>query len=72
MNDVARSGAIGGPSINLRLNPGDRIATKIDRLREFASPHEPTEMHAGPGDAAIFQLLITDEFHFDLRGNDVA
>jgi len=66
-NDVARSGAIGRPSVNLCLNPGNRIATEIDGGREFTGPHEATEMHAGPGNSALFEFWITDEFHFDLR-----
>nr|WP_324504194.1 hypothetical protein [Acidiphilium rubrum] len=72
MNGRARSGTIGRPSVNLSLDPRDCLSAKIDRCRELTRPHKATDMHAGPGDTAIFQLLITDEFHLDLRVDGVA
>jgi len=67
MNGRAGCGAFSGPVVNFRFDPSNRIATEIDGGREFASPHEATEMHAGPGNSALFEFWITDEFHFDLR-----
>src|SRR5215471_4503143 len=53
---ISRGGFRFQEIVDLVFEPGDRIRAEIDVLRKSSSRLEPTDMHAGPRDAAFFQV----------------
>ena len=54
--------------VDLVLEPGDRVLADIDMQGKFSGRLKPGEMHARPGDAALFEGLVIEEPSAGLSG----